>query len=69
MFPPPLFKDIPKIGGVDSPFYRTATGMGMPMYPGYPPTLLHPNIGTAAQFVAPTHLASAYMQKVSLEKL
>uniref|UniRef100_A0A336N6Z6 CSON007905 protein n=1 Tax=Culicoides sonorensis TaxID=179676 RepID=A0A336N6Z6_CULSO len=30
MFSTPIFKDIPKIGGVDSPFYRT--GIGMPIF-------------------------------------
>lgn len=64
LFPPPLFKDIPKIGAVDSPFYRTG-GLGMPSYPGYPPSLLHPGLSGPTQFVPPSHLPS-FVPKVSL---
>uniref|UniRef100_A0A182TYE3 Uncharacterized protein n=1 Tax=Anopheles melas TaxID=34690 RepID=A0A182TYE3_9DIPT len=62
LFPPPLFKDVPKIGAVDSPFYRT--GIGMPAYPGYPPGLLHPGLSGPTQFVPPSHLQS-FVPKVS----
>jgi autism susceptibility gene 2 protein len=64
LFPPPLFKDIPKIGVGDSPFYRTGA-MGMPAYPGYPPSLLHPGLGGPTQFVPPSHLPS-FAPKVSV---
>lgn len=62
MFAPPLFKDIPKMGAVDSPFYRT--GLGMPTYPGYTPSLLHPGLGGPTPFVPPSHLPS-FAPKVS----
>lgn len=61
LFPPPLFKDVPKIGAVDSPFYRT--GLGMPAYP-YGPGLLHPGLSGPTQFVPPSHLQS-FVPKVS----
>ena len=57
LFPPPLFKDIPKIGAVDSPFYRTAPLMGIPPYP-YPSGILHPGLSGPTQFVPPSHLQS-----------
>jgi autism susceptibility gene 2 protein len=58
LFPPPLFKDIPKIGAVDSPFYRTGPAMvGMPPYP-YPSGILHPGLSGPTQFVPPSHLQS-----------
>lgn len=57
LFPPPLFKDIPKMGAVDSPFYRTGA-LGMPPYPGYSPGLLHPGLGGPTPFVPPSHLPS-----------
>ncbi|KAL7028381.1 hypothetical protein ACKWTF_005815 [Chironomus riparius] len=57
IFPPPLFKDIPKIGAGDSPFYRTAPLMGMPPYP-YPSGILHPGLSGPTQFVPPSHLQS-----------
>jgi hypothetical protein len=63
IFPPPLFKDIPKIGAVDSPFYRTAPLMGMPPYP-YPSGILHPGLSGPTQFVPPSHLQS-FVPKVS----
>ncbi|XP_053678650.1 serine-rich adhesin for platelets-like [Anopheles nili] len=56
LFPPPLFKDVPKIGAVDSPFYRT--GLGIASYPGYPPSLLHPGLSGPTQFVPTSHLQS-----------
>lgn len=64
LFPPPLFKDIPKIGAVDSPFYRTGPAMvGMPPYP-YPSGILHPGLSGPTQFVPPSHLQS-FVPKVS----
>lgn len=64
LFPPPLFKDIPKIGAVDSPFYRTAPLMGMPPYSAYPSGILHPGLSGPTQFVPPSHLQS-FVPKVS----
>jgi len=63
IFPPPLFKDIPKLGAGDSPFYRTAPLMGMPPYP-YPSGILHPGLSGPTQFVPPSHLQS-FVPKVS----
>lgn len=58
LFPPPLFKDIPKIAAVESPFYRTA-GIGLPAYIGYSPAgLIHPGLGGATPFMPPSHLTS-----------
>lgn len=50
------FKDIPKLGSVDSPFYRQ--NLAIPNYPGYtPPGLLHPGLTAGpTPFVPPTHL-------------
>lgn len=62
IFSAPLFKDIPKIGGVDSPFYRT--GISMPMYTAYPPTILHPTIGAAATQFMPQNSLSTFIPKV-----
>lgn len=70
MFPPPLFKDIPKIGAVDSPFYRTGQALvGMPPFP-YSSGILHPGLSGNTQFVPPSHLQS-FVPKVniSLSKL
>lgn len=64
LFPPPLFKDIPKIGAVDSPFYRTAPLMGIPPYSAYPSGILHPGLSGPTQFVPPSHLQS-FVPKVS----
>lgn len=63
LFPPPLFKDIPKIGAGDSPFYRTAPLMGLPPY-SYPSGILHPGLSGPTQFVPPSHLQS-FVPKVS----
>lgn len=57
MFPPPLFKDIPKMGTVDSPFYRTAA-LGVPPYPGYTASLLHPPGLAGTPFAPPNHVTS-----------
>ncbi|XP_072394312.1 uncharacterized protein [Diabrotica undecimpunctata] len=50
------FKDIPKLGSVDSPFYRQ--NIGLPgTYPGYTPSLMHPGLTTGpTPFVPPNHL-------------
>lgn len=66
LFPPPLFKDIPKIGAVDSPFYRTGPAIigGMPPYP-YGSGILHPGLSGPTQFVPPSHLQS-FVPKVSI---
>lgn len=66
LFPPPLFKDIPKIGAADSPFYRTGPMVGMPPYP-YPSGILHPGLSGPTQFVPPSHLQS-FVPKVSLTR-
>ncbi|KAK9718656.1 Autism susceptibility 2 protein [Popillia japonica] len=56
LFPSPLFKDIPKLGAVESPFYRQ--NLTMPNYPGYTPSLLHPGLTAGpTPFVPPNHLA------------
>jgi autism susceptibility gene 2 protein len=67
LFPPPLFKDIPKIGAVDSPFYRTGPLVGMPPYP-YPSGILHPGLSGPTQFVPPSHLQS-FVPKVFICKI
>lgn len=65
LFPPPLFKDIPKIGAVDSPFYRTGPALvGMPPYP-YGSGILHPGLSGPTQFVPPSHLQS-FVPKVNI---
>ncbi|XP_055297379.1 autism susceptibility gene 2 protein homolog isoform X11 [Sitodiplosis mosellana] len=51
LFPPPLFKDMPKF---DSPFHRTGLGV---TYPGYGPSILHPS-GLGTPFVPPNHVTS-----------
>ncbi|XP_066153560.1 autism susceptibility gene 2 protein homolog isoform X4 [Euwallacea fornicatus] len=57
------FKDIPKLGGVDSPFYRQ--GLGVPGYPGYSPGLIgHPGLTSGpTPFVPPTHLPTFQPKK------
>lgn len=66
MFPPPLFKDIPKIGAVDSPFYRTGPALvGMSPYP-YSSGILHPGLSGPTQFVPPSHLQS-FVPKVNIQ--
>ncbi|PNF16642.1 hypothetical protein B7P43_G06435, partial [Cryptotermes secundus] len=54
LFPTPLFKEIPKLGGVDSPFYRQ--NLGLTSYPGFSPGLLHPSLGGSTPFAPPNHL-------------
>ncbi|KAL1132489.1 hypothetical protein AAG570_010444 [Ranatra chinensis] len=54
LFTPPIFKEIPKLGGVDSPFYRHSLGLGS--YPPYSSGLLHPTLGPSTPFAPPTHL-------------
>lgn len=63
LFPPPLFKDIPKMGTGDSPFYRT--GLGMSGYPGYSPSLLHPSGLGGTPFAPPNHV-TPFAPKVSI---
>ena len=66
MFPPPLFKDVPKIGAVDSPFYRTGPALvGMSPYQ-YSSGILHPGLSGPTQFVPPSHLQS-FVPKVILQ--
>ncbi|XP_017966694.1 autism susceptibility gene 2 protein homolog [Drosophila navojoa] len=68
IFPPPLFKDIPKIAAVDQQFYRASIGIP-PGYTGYNPTgLLHNGLGGPTPFVPPNHLPS-FAPKVSTNKL
>lgn len=56
------FKDIPKLGSVESPFYRQ--NLSMPNYPAYTPSLLHPGLTGPTPFVPPNHLP-AFQPKVS----
>ena len=54
-----MFKDIPKIGAADSPFYRTGPAvLGMPPYPYSSGILSHPGLSGSTQFVPPSHLQS-----------
>ncbi|XP_019881497.2 fibrosin-1-like protein isoform X3 [Aethina tumida] len=57
------FKDIPKIGSVESsPFYRQ--NLGMSSYPGYTPSLMHPGLTAGpTPFVPPNHLTSFQHKK------
>jgi len=48
------FKEIPKLGGVDSSFYRQ--NLGLTSYPGFSPGLLHPSLGGSTPFAPPNHL-------------
>ncbi|CAH1116333.1 unnamed protein product [Phaedon cochleariae] len=59
------FKDIPKLGGVDSSFYRQ--NIGLPgTYPGYTPGLMHPGLTTGpTPFVPPTHLPTFQPKSVN----
>lgn len=57
VFPPPLFKDVPKLGGIDSPFYRQ-NPLGLGSYPGYPAGLLPPSLGNSTPFAPPSHMPS-----------
>lgn len=61
------FKDIPKLGSVESPFYRQ--NLGMPNYPGYAPGLMHPGLTAGpTPFVPPNHLPT-FQPKVSEMRL
>ncbi|KAM8718810.1 hypothetical protein ACLKA7_001509 [Drosophila subpalustris] len=58
IFPPPLFKDIPKIPAVDPQFYRGGIGLP-PGYTGYSPAgLLQAGLGGPTPFMPPNHLTS-----------
>ncbi|KAJ8923431.1 hypothetical protein NQ315_001990, partial [Exocentrus adspersus] len=63
LYPSQLFKDIPKLGGVDSSFYRQ--NIGLPAtYPGYTPGLMHPGLTTGpTPFVPPNHLPTFQPKK------
>lgn len=50
------------MGTVDSPFYRT--GLGVPAYPGYTPSLLHPGGLAGTPFAPPNHV-TPFAPKVS----
>ncbi|XP_067211116.1 autism susceptibility gene 2 protein isoform X4 [Linepithema humile] len=57
LFPPPIFKDIPKLGGVESPFFRG--NLNLSGYSGFNTGLLHPGIGPpSTPFVPPNHLTT-----------
>jgi hypothetical protein len=55
------FKEIPKLGGVDSSFYRQ--NLGLTSYPGFSPGLLHPSLGGSTPFAPPNHLPT-FISKV-----
>ncbi|XP_074031929.1 tay bridge kinase isoform X2 [Leptinotarsa decemlineata] len=57
------FKDIPKLGSVESSFYRQ--NMGLPgAYPGYAPGLMHPGLTTGpTPFAPPNHLPTFQPKK------
>lgn len=61
LYPPPLFKDIPKLGSVDSPFYRG--NLGLVSYSGFSPGLLGPGL-PSTPFAPPSHLPT-FTPKVS----
>ncbi|KAJ8928047.1 hypothetical protein NQ314_019417 [Rhamnusium bicolor] len=65
LYPSQLFKDIPKIGSVESPFYRQ--NIGLPgSYPGYTPGLMHPGLTTGpTPFVPPNHLPTFQPKSVT----
>lgn len=51
------FKDIPKLGGVDSPFFRG--NLNLSNYSSFNAGLLHPGLGPpATPFAPPTHVTS-----------
>lgn len=50
------------MGTVDSPFYRT--GLGVPAYPGYSTSLLHPGGLAGTPFAPPNHV-TPFAPKVS----
>lgn len=51
------FKDIPKLGGVESPFFRA--NLNLTGYSGFNTGMIHPGIGPpATPFVPPNHLTS-----------
>lgn len=50
---------------MESPFYRQ--NLGIPNYPGYSPSLLHPGLTGPTPFVPPNHLP-AFQTKVSILK-
>ncbi|KAG5894293.1 hypothetical protein JTB14_007437 [Gonioctena quinquepunctata] len=57
------FKDIPKLGSMESSFYRQ--NIGLPgSYPGYAPGLMHPGLATGpTPFVPPNHLPTFQPKK------
>lgn len=58
------FKDIPKLGGVDSPFFRG--NLNLTGYSGFNAGLLHPGLAPpSTPFVPPNHM-STFAPKVSL---
>ena len=63
------FKDIPKLGEVDSPFFRRNLNIGN--YSSFNAGLLHPGMGPPSTFVSPSHLASFAPKviKITLNKL
>ncbi|XP_018566132.1 protein enabled homolog [Anoplophora glabripennis] len=63
LYPSQLFKDIPKLGGVDSSFYRQNMGLP-PSYTGYTPGLMHPGLTSGpTPFVPPNHLPTFQPKK------
>ncbi|SPP86454.1 serine-rich adhesin for platelets isoform X1 [Drosophila guanche] len=59
IFPPPLFKDIPKLTAVDPQFYRAGIGLPPAGYTGYSSSgLLHTGLGGATPFMPPNHLTA-----------
>ncbi|XP_041451834.1 serine-rich adhesin for platelets [Drosophila obscura] len=59
IFPPPLFKDIPKLTTVDPQFYRAGIGLPPGGYTSYSSAgLLHTGLGGATPFMPPNHLTA-----------
>ncbi|XP_033239921.1 mucin-17 isoform X3 [Drosophila pseudoobscura] len=59
IFPPPLFKDIPKLTTVDPQFYRAGIGLPPGGYTGYSSAgLLHTGLGGTTPFMPPNHLTA-----------